>query len=313
MSNPVRTGPAAKPIAIVIAAQMRIAMPKTAQPHAPVNVKHALKHAANSSPAAKAAFKRAAPAVKAATPHLKALAQPGKGLLSSLRHGVSAMRSLRQVTREMGKEKSVAPTSSAASAAASAFKAAATSSPAAAAAFQRARPAVEKAEHHVAALSRLQETPNRSLLSSLGHGIQAMRALRQVTKGMQGASQFAPIASGHDASRAQTSQHASAHTPGRTASAPAHAIDHRALLVQLRQQIASAHSAHADGNHAVSTAFGTQVSGTQDSGTSGSSTSGSGASGSGTSGSGASGPAPFAAMLIVRRNARALSSFKDRT
>jgi hypothetical protein len=300
VNNTFRTGPAAKPLAIVIAAQMRIAMPKTAQPHrhAPVNVKHALKHAANSSPAAKAAFKRAAPAVKAATPHLKALAQPGKGLLSSLRHGVSAMHALRQVTREMGKQTSVAPTASTASSVASAFKAAASSSPAAAAAFQRAGPAVAKAQHHVEALSRLQETPNRSLLSSLGHGMQAVRALRQVTQGMRGASEFAPIASGHDGSQAQTSEHTSAHTPERTAPAPAHAINHRALLVQLRQQVGSAHSVHANGNHTVSTAFGAQVSGT---------------SSSGTSSSGTSGSTPFAAMLIVRRNARALSSSKDLT
>ena len=299
MNNTFRTGPAAKPLAIVIAAQMRIAMPKTAQPHrhAPVNVKHALKHAANSSPAAKAAFKRAAPAVKAATPHLKALAQPGKGLLSSLRHGVSAMHALRQVTREMGKQTTVAPTastaSSTASSVASAFKAAAASSPAAAAAFQRAGPAVAKAQHHVEALSRLQETPNRSLLSSLGHGIQAVRALRQVTQGMRGASRFEPIAPGHGGSHPQTSEHTSAHTPERTTPAPAHAINHRALLVQLRQQIGSMHSVHENGNHTVSTAFGAQVSGTLS--------------------SGASSSTPFATMLIVRRNARALSSFKDRT
>lgn len=297
MSHPSTKSPAAKPVAIVIAAQMRIAMPKTAQPHrpAPVHVKRALKHAANSSPAAKTAFKRAAPAVKAATPHLKALAQPGKGLLSSLRHGVSAMHSLRQVTREMGKEKSAVPPPSAASSVASAFKSAAASSPAAAAAFKRAGPAVAKAQHHVQALSKLQETPNRSLLSSMGHGIQAMRALRQVTKGMQGASGFAPIESvpinsasmksAHGASHASLSVHASIHTFQHASAhaSPAHAIDHRALLVQLRQQITPAHGAHADGHNGAASSPGTQAS------------------------------APFAAMLIVRRNTRALSSFKDRT
>ncbi len=298
MSNTFRTGPAAKPLAIVIAAQMRIAMPKTAQPHrhAPVNVKHALKHAANSSPVAKAAFKRAAPAVKAATPHLKALAQPGKGLLSSLRHGVSAMHSLRQVTREMGKQTSVAPTASTASSVASAFKAAASSSPAAAAAFQRAGPAVAKAQHHVEALSRLQETPNRSLLSSLGHGIQAVRALRQVTQGMRGASRFEPIAPGHDGSHPHTSEQP--HAPPQTASAAAQTTDHRALLAQLRQQLSPAQRTHADAKHSVSITFGAQTSGAQV---------------YGTKGSGTSGSTPFAAMLIVRRNARALSSSKDRT
>lgn len=182
MSNSSRSGPTAKPIAIVIAAQMRISMPKTtpAQRPAPVNVKHALKNAANSSPAAKAAFKRAAPSVKAATPHLKALAQPGKSLLSSLRHGVSAMHSLRQVTREMAKERP-SPLSSVKSA----FDVAAKSSPAAAAAFKRAGPAATKAQQHVEALSRLQSSPKPSLLSSLGHGVQAMRSLRQVTKEMR--------------------------------------------------------------------------------------------------------------------------------
>ncbi len=182
MSNSSRSGPPAKPIAIVIAAQMRTAMPKAtpAHPPAPVSVKHALKNAANSSPVAQAAFKRAAPSVKAATPHLKALAQPGKGLLSSLRHGVSAMHSLRQVTREMAKERP-SPLSSVKSA----FDAAAKSSPAAAAAFKRAGPAAAKAQHHVEALSRLQSSPKPSLLSSLGHGVQAMLSLRQVTKEMQ--------------------------------------------------------------------------------------------------------------------------------
>ncbi len=302
MSNPVRTGPTAKPLAIVIAAQMRIAMPKTGQPHhhAPVNVKHALKHAANSSPAVKAAFKRAASAVKAATPHLKALTQPGKGMLSSLRHGVSAMHSLRQVTHEMGKQKNLAAKSSggpsAASSVASAFKAAASSSPAAAAAFQRAGSAVAKAQHHVEALGRLQQAPNSSLLSSLGHGIQAMRALRQVTQGMRGASRFAPIVPGHGGSHPHTSEQT--HAPPQTASAAAQTTDHRALLAQLRQQLSPAQRTHADAKHSVSITFGAQVSGAQV---------------YGTKGSGTSGSTPFAAMLILRRNARALSSSKDRT
>ncbi|MDQ3288626.1 MAG: hypothetical protein M3Q42_10290 [Pseudomonadota bacterium] len=297
MSHPSSRSPSAKPVAIAIAAQMRNAMPRTAQPHrpAPVNVKRALKHAGNSSPAAKAALKRAAPAVKAATPHLKALAQPGKGVLSSLRHGVSAMRSLRQVTREMGKAKSAAPPMSGASPVASAFKSAAAASPAAAAAFKRAGPAVAKAQRHVQALSKLVEAPNPSLLSSLGHGIQAMRALRQVTKGMRGTSGFAPIESAsikpasiksaHGASHASQSGHASTQTFQHASkhASPANAIDHRALLVQLRQQITSAHGAHADGHNGTASSPGTQAS------------------------------TPFAAMLIVRRNTRALSSFKQRT
>lgn len=182
MNQSFRQGPAVKPVAVLIAAQMRITMPKAAQTqgHAPVSVKHALKNAANSSPAAKAAFKQAAPAVKAAAPHLKALAQPGRGLISSLRHGVSTMRSLRQVARAMAGE-----TPSAAQSVKSAFKTAASSSPTAAAAFKGAGPAVAKAQKHVAALSRMQQSPNPGLLSSLGHGFQAMRALRQVTRGMQ--------------------------------------------------------------------------------------------------------------------------------
>lgn len=242
MSTPSGKGPTARPIALVIAAQVRLSMPKTAQPHrqAPVNVKHALKNAANSSPAAKAAFRRAAPSVKAATPHLKALAQPGKGLLSSLRHGVSAMHSLRQVTREMRKE-STDPKATVASA----FKTAAKASPAAAAAFQRAAPAAAKAQHHVEALSRLQQGPKSNLLSTLGHGIQAMRSLRQVTKAMPRGSGFAPIES------APTPQ-----ISGSPHDSQAKPIDHRELLTHLRQHIASAQASHAQGNSAAPSASG---------------------------------------------------------
>lgn len=283
MSDSSRKGTAAKPIAIVIAAQMRIAMPKTTQPHrhAPVNVKHALKNAANSSPAAKAAFKRAAPAVKAGTPHLKALAQPHKGLLSSLRHGVSAMHSLRKVTREMAKEQP-SPLSSAKSA----FKAAAASSPTAAAAFKRAGPATATAQKHVDALSRMQSSPNPSLLSSLGHGIQAMRALRQVTKEMRGTSAFAPIASGGDPSH-------STQTLEKTQSRSTKTIDHHELIAQLRQHIQSAHTGSADGTRNGPPASGLHASGLH-----------------------ASGPHPsgqFALMLIARRDSTALSAFKKRT
>ena len=275
MSTSSPNGPVARPIALVIAAQVRLSMPKTAQPHrqAPVNVKHALKNAANSSPAARAAFKRAAPSVKAATPHLKALAQPGKGLLSSLRHGVSAMHSLRQVTREMRKE-SIDPKATVASA----FKAASTASPAAAAAFQRAAPAAAKAQHHVEALSRLQQGPKSSLLSTLGHGVQAMRSLRQVTKAMPRGSGFAPIESAPI-----ESAHGASHAPqisGSPHNSQGKPIDHRELLAQLRQHIASAQTIRSQGSQ--------------------------------TQGSVAPPSAQFAALLIVRRNAGALSAFTGR-
>lgn len=275
MSTSSPNGPVARPIALVIAAQVRLSMPKTAQPHhqAPVNVKHALKNAANSSPAARAAFKRAAPSIKAATPHLKALAQPGKGLLSSLRHGASAMHSLRQVTREMRKESNDPKAT-----VASAFKAASTASPAAAAAFQRAAPAAAKAQHHVEALSRLQQGPKSSLLSTLGHGIQAMRSLRQVTKAMPRGSGFAPIES-----VPIESAHGASHAPqisGSPHDSQGKPIDHRELLAQLRQHIASAQTIHAQGSQ--------------------------------TQGSVAPPSAQFAALLIVRRNASALSAFTGR-
>ncbi|NOT89665.1 MAG: hypothetical protein HOP03_16015 [Lysobacter sp.] len=272
MSTPSRNGPAARPVALVIAAQMRLSMPKTAQPHhqAPVNVKHALKNAANSSPAAKAAFKRAAPSVKAATPHIKALAQPGKGLLSSLRHGVSALRPLRQVTREMRKE-STDPKATVASA----FKAAANASPAAAAAFQHAAPAAAKAQQHVEALSRLQQGPKSGLLSTLGHGVQAMRSLRQVTKAMPRTPGFAPIESAHGVSHALQS-------PENPHASQGQAIDHRELLAQLRQHIASAQTTPAQGGGTAPAASDRQA------------------------------PVQFAAMLIVRGKSAALSAFKDR-
>lgn len=275
MSTPSGKGPTAKPIALVIAAQVRLSMPKTPQPHrqAPVNVKHALKNAANSSPAAKAAFKRAAPSVKAATPHLQALAQPGKGLLSSLRHGASAMHSLRQVTREMRKE-STDPKATVASA----FKAASTASPAAATAFQRAAPAAAKAQHHVEALSRLQQGSKPSLLSTLGHGIQAMRSLREVTKAMPRGSGFAPIESAPMKSAPMKSApmksaHGASLAPrisGSPHDSQGKPIDHRELLAQLRKHVASAQ------------------------------------------GSGAEPSAQFAALLIVRRQSSPLSAFKQR-
>lgn len=243
MSGSSRQGPTVKPVAMIIAAQMRVAIPKaaTASHHAPVNVKSALNKAANSSPAAKAAFKRNAPAVKAATPHLKALAkQPGKAPMSSLRHGISAVHSLRKVTRDMAKQqsKSGAPEIKSSHAltpragkhvnaiqqsmqrskpgllsalghgvqamramrsvtkdmkkdqpasllsAASALNDAKASSPKVAQAFRQAAPSAAKASAHIDALAQNQQRPNPSLLSSLGHGFQAMRALRGVTKAM---------------------------------------------------------------------------------------------------------------------------------
>lgn len=282
MSNTFRQGPAAKPIAVLIAAKMRVAMPKFMQPHghAPVNVKHALKNAANSSPAAKAAFKRAAPAVKAATPHLNALAQPGRGLLSSLRHGVSAAHSLRKVTREMAKE---AP--SATQSVKSAFKAAASASPAAAAAFKHAAPAAAKAQHHVAALSKLQETPNPGLLSSLGHGFQAMRALRQVTKGMQKASPSPTL----------TPMTMSASSGGSVHSG--HAAQEGArpgLLSTFGQSVQLLRALH--GTARTIAEHGAPENASSRSGDAHDSNA-----------------SPFALMLIARRSAGGLSSFKDKT
>lgn len=281
MSNTFRQGPAAKPIAVMIAAKMRVAIPKAVQSQgrAPVNVKHALKQAANSSPAAKAAFKRAAPAVKAATPHLNALAQPGRGLLSSLRHGVSAMHSLRKVTREMAKE-----TPSSMSSVKSAFKSAGSSSPAAAAAFKHAGPAAAKAQKHVAALSRMQESPNHSLLSSLGHGIQAMRALRQVTKGMQKASpqpSLAPMKMSVSHGSSMNTRH------------DAHEGPPPGLLSTFGQSVQMLRALHGTaqtiGKHSIAENTSTKTGGPQGTGSS-----------------------PFAVMLIARRNDSGLSSFKDR-
>ncbi len=273
MSGQFRKNNPPKPIAIAIMAQMRIAIPKASQAHPakPVNLKHALKNAANSSPAAKAAFKRAAPAVKAARPHLKALTQPGKGLMSQLRHGASAMHSLREVTREMAKEQP-SPLSSAKSA----FKAAVASSPAAAAVLKSASPAAARAQKHVDALSSMQASPKPSLLSSLGHGIQAMRALRQATKEMRATPGFAPIATGGDASH-------STHTLEKAQSTPTNAIDHHDLIAPLRQQLRAAHTGHADAQGSTSPHASSNASG------------------------------QFALMLIARRDSSALSAFKKKT
>ena len=273
MSNTFRKGPGVKPIAIVIAAQMRVAMPKAAQPlrHQAVNVQHALKSAANSSPTAKAAFKRAAPAVKAATPHLNALAQQsGKGLLLSLRHGVAAAHSLRQATREMAKE-SPSPLRSVKSA----FKDAAASSPAAAAAFKGAGPAAATAQKHVAALSRMQGTQKPGLLSSLGHGIQAMRALREVTKGMKEMSGLSPLMPAKNGQDARPEPR-----PSLLSSLGQGARMLRAL--HGKAQTIAGHGASSTASGHTGDAQGTA-------------------------------PGPFAVMLIARRNSSGLSAFKDRT
>ncbi len=287
MHRSFRQGTAAKPVAVLIAAKMRIAMPGAAQPyaHAPVNVKHALRNAANSSPASKAALKRAAPAVKAATPHLKALTQPGRGLMSSLRHGVSAMRSLRQATREMARE-----TPSAARSAGSAFKTAASSSPMAAAAFKSTGPAAAEAQKHVAALSRMQQAPNPGLLSSLGHGFQAMRALRQVTKGIQSES-------------AQPSL-----MPAITPGLDAHAGPRPGLLSTFGQSVQMLRALHGAARTLAGHDVPEPASAIRSMDTSMSvSTSASVKAPQGPDAS------PFALMLIARRNGKGLSPFKDRT
>ena len=280
--GPVAKSPAAKPVAVLIAAKMRIAIPKAAQSHghAPVNVKQALKSAANSSPAAKAAFKRAAPAVKAAAPHLKALAQPNRGLLSSLRHGVSAMHSLRKVTREMAKE-----TPSTLQSAKSAFKAAAASSPAAAAAFKNAGPAAAKAQTHVAALARLQESPSPGLLSSLGHGFQAMRALRQVTREMQKESAPASLSP----MQMSGSLHASVN-PGHDV----HEGPRSGLLSTFGQSVQMLRALHGTAQTIARQAIPEHSSTTASTGTEGQDST------------------PFALMLIARRKSGGLSPFKDR-
>lgn len=229
------SGAAPRPVAVAIALQMRVAMPKAPQSHprAPTNVHSALKMAANSSPAAKAAFARAAPAVKAATPHLKALAkQPGKGLLSSLYHGAAALHSLRQVTREMSRESPSAMTS-----VKTAFKQAAASSPAAGAAFQRAGPATARAQKHVDTLAKLRQQPNPSLLSSLGNGIQALRALRSVTREMQKSASPPSLLSAKSAlAQASASSPKAAHAFTKSAPSVARASTHLDALVALRQQ-----------------------------------------------------------------------------
>ncbi len=286
--GPVAKSPTAKPVAVLIAAKMRIAIPKSVQSHghAPVNVKHALKTAANSSSAAKAAFKRAAPAVKAATPHLKALAQPKRDLLSSLRHGMSAMRSLRQATREMARE-----TPSTLQSARSAFKAAAASSPAAAAAFKHAGPAAAKAQMHVAALAKLQESPKPGLLSSLGHGFQAMRALRQVTKEMQ--KESSSSSSSLSPMQMSGSPHASVN-PGHDV----HEGPRSGLLSTFGQSVQMLRALHGTAQtiaqHAIPEHPSTNVSGIK------------------AGGMQAPDSTPFALMLIARRKNRGLSPFKDR-
>ncbi|HEX5126194.1 MAG TPA: hypothetical protein VFW00_05600 [Rhodocyclaceae bacterium] len=231
------------PVAMIIAAQMRIGAPKASrnQTRVPVNVKSAIKKAANSSPMAKAAFKQAAPAVKATTPHLQALArqqqtQPGKGLMSSLGHGVSAMRSLRQVTKAMSKETAKNNSAKKMTTSKSAFAEAAASSPAAKAAFGRSGPATERARKHVDALSSLQQQPKGSLMSSLGHGIQAMRALRNVTREMK-KEKSSPLLSAHSAlAEAKASSPAVAQAFKNAGPATARASTHLGALAHLQQQ-----------------------------------------------------------------------------
>ena len=195
------------------------------------------------------------------------------------------MHSLRQVTREMAKE-----TPSTLQSARSAFKAAAASSPAAAAAFKHAGPAAAKAQTHVAALARLQESPKPGLLSSLGHGFQAMRALRQVTREMQKESappSLSPMSM-------SGSLHASVN-PGHDL----HEGPRSGLLSTFGQSVQMLRALHGTAQtiarHGVLEHPSTTTSATQTGGIQGPDST------------------PFALMLIARRKSGGLSSFKDRT
>lgn len=164
-STPTRS-PGQKPLAILIAAQMRPmpgALPGGVKPVKPVNVNKALRKAMNSSPQAKVAFKQNKAAVNQAKPHLQALAnRQGQGLMSSLKHGVSAMRSLKQVTRDMAKQPG-----------ANKLK------------VESNVPLNAKAQKHMDGISRAMEGPKPKLFSALGQGIGLMRELRKTTQQMK--------------------------------------------------------------------------------------------------------------------------------
>lgn len=166
MSSTPKRSPAQRPVAILIAAQMRPkpgGLPGGVKPVKPVNVDKALRKAMNSSPQAKAAFKQNKPAVNQAKPHLQALAnRQGQGLMSSLKHGVSAMRSLKQVTRDMAKQPG-----------ANKLK------------VESNVPLDAKAQKRMDGITRAMEGPKPKLFSALGQGIGLMRELRKTTQQMK--------------------------------------------------------------------------------------------------------------------------------
>ena len=151
-----------KPVAILIAAQMRVPAGGV-KPNKPVNVEKALRKAMNSSPQAKAAFKQNKGAVNQARPHLQALAnRQGQGLMSSLKHGVSAMRSLKQVTRDMAKQPG-----------GRALK------------VESNVPLNAKAQKHMDGIGKAMGGSKPNLFSALGQGIGLMRELRKTTRQMK--------------------------------------------------------------------------------------------------------------------------------
>lgn len=169
MSSTPKRSPVQKPVAILIAAQMRVPAGGV-KPNKPVNVGKALRKAMNSSPQAKAAFKQNKGAVNQAKPHLQALAnRQGQGLMSSLKHGVSAMRSLKQVTRDMAKQPG-----------ANTLK------------VESNVPLNAKAQKHMDGITKAMEGPKPSLFSALGQGIGLMRELRKTTRQMKQESMRAP-------------------------------------------------------------------------------------------------------------------------
>ncbi|MFD0726588.1 hypothetical protein [Lysobacter brunescens] len=164
-STPTRS-PGQKPLAILIAAQMRPmpgGLPGGVKSGKPINVNKALRKAMNSSPQAKVAFKQNKAAVNQAKPHLQALAnRQGQGLMSSLKHGVSAMRSLKQVTRDMAKQPG-----------ANKLK------------VESNVPLNAKAQKHMDGITQAMEGPKPKLFSALGQGIGLMRELRKTTQQMK--------------------------------------------------------------------------------------------------------------------------------
>ena len=156
---------------------------------------------------------------------------------------------------------------------------------AAAAAFKNAGPAAAKAQKHVAALAKLQESSNPSLLSSLGHGFQAMRALRQVTREMQKESAPASL------SPMQTSGslHASVN-PGHDV----HEGPRSGLLSTFGQSVQMLRALHGTAQTIAQHAIPEHSSNTASTGLQGPDST------------------PFALMLIARRKNGGLSPFKDR-